>query len=601
MMVSWAQVNYSLSMQHKGRLAIAIVLLLTLATPVQAATPKAGAKCTKAGATATASGKKFTCIKSGKKLVWNKGVLVKAATKPQGTTTVPPTVAPPQPEPRVDVKNLLSLDPRITQLADLTAVDLCRTPDQTPDRTPTGVASHRNGFPRPAETVYGKKSARILVIPMAFNDLPFRAEKNPNRPSAKSDLEALQEVIPHVRDSFKKVSAGRFEIQIDVLPQSEWWVFNQNNPLLSGWGINNFPKVMDLVQTQKSSFKFDVYDTYVFITGTGVPGQSGLGSGQAAFRESNKNGKDGNFNAVLMAGIWTDSGIWVHELGHSLYAFEDLYLFDQTLDPGKNLGLEVPMKWDLMANANLLELLGWNKLLMGWLEDSEVRCLSEQKTSIHYLTSINTSKESKLLTINLAPGVTLAGEARSASSAESGLLLSVINTNTNHGQGPVLAQKFLMTKGDSKSLLGWRISVLETDADGVLIEAIKTDIDKFVPPPTRPQQSNPAIPGSPIKVTKTEIVLAGHLKALATWEVAGHQSYRVYVIATDDAQKVFFETGIRNGAQSPLVVEISGLPCSREFVIMSMFFTEKDGKGERLVMDKRNFGVLSCEDTTKKP
>ena len=41
-------------MQHKGRLAIAIALLLALATPVQAATPKAGAKCTKAGATATA-------------------------------------------------------------------------------------------------------------------------------------------------------------------------------------------------------------------------------------------------------------------------------------------------------------------------------------------------------------------------------------------------------------------------------------------------------------------------------------------------------------------------------------------------------------------
>ena len=61
-------------MQHKGRLAIAIVLLLTLATPLQAATPKAGTKCTKAGATATASGKKFTCIKSGSKLVWNKGV-----------------------------------------------------------------------------------------------------------------------------------------------------------------------------------------------------------------------------------------------------------------------------------------------------------------------------------------------------------------------------------------------------------------------------------------------------------------------------------------------------------------------------------------------
>jgi hypothetical protein len=73
-------------MIKKMQFLIALVLIFTLATPVQAATPKAGAKCTKAGSTATASGKKFTCIKSGKKLVWDKGVTVKAlVTKPSPT------------------------------------------------------------------------------------------------------------------------------------------------------------------------------------------------------------------------------------------------------------------------------------------------------------------------------------------------------------------------------------------------------------------------------------------------------------------------------------------------------------------------------------
>jgi M6 family metalloprotease-like protein len=450
-------------------------------------------------------------------------------------------------------------------------------------------------------SLYGKKSARLLVIPMSFNDLAFRAVRDPNRPTAKSDLEALEEVIPYVKDSFKKASAGRFAVEIDVLPQSEWWVFNQNNPVVIGPLINNFPKIMDLVTTQKSTFKFDVYDSYIFISGVGVPGQPGIGAGQAFFGEKNKNGKDGSFNAVLMTGIWTNSGIWLHELGHSLFAFEDLYLFDQTLDPGKGLGLEFPNKWDLMANANLIELLGWNKLLMGWLEDSEVRCLSDQKTSIHYLTSDNAGKESKLLTINLAPGVTLAAESRKASSSESGLLLSFINTNTNHGQGPVLAQRFLMTKGDSKSLLGWRISVLESDTDGVLIEAIKTDIDKFVPPPPRPQQSGPPQPSSPIKVTKGEVVPNGYLKGRATWEVSGHQSFRVYVTAVDDLQKVYFESGYENDNRSSLVMEISGLVCNKELRTMTEFYTEKDGKGERLVMPSMGLSFLSCEDTTRKP
>lgn len=65
--------------------------MLTLAAPVQAANPKAGAKCTKVGATATAAGKKFTCVKSGKKLVWNKGVAIK---KPLPVATPTPTPTP---------------------------------------------------------------------------------------------------------------------------------------------------------------------------------------------------------------------------------------------------------------------------------------------------------------------------------------------------------------------------------------------------------------------------------------------------------------------------------------------------------------------------
>ena len=80
-------------MTRKFCVALATVFIVALAVPVQAATPKAGAKCTKAGATATAGGKKFTCVKSGTKLVWNKGVAIKAAPKP--TPTKPTVVGDP--------------------------------------------------------------------------------------------------------------------------------------------------------------------------------------------------------------------------------------------------------------------------------------------------------------------------------------------------------------------------------------------------------------------------------------------------------------------------------------------------------------------------
>jgi len=59
----------------------------------------AGSKCTKAGAIAIAGGKKFTCIKSGNKLVWNKGVVVKKTVPVAAPTPTPTPVASPTPTP----------------------------------------------------------------------------------------------------------------------------------------------------------------------------------------------------------------------------------------------------------------------------------------------------------------------------------------------------------------------------------------------------------------------------------------------------------------------------------------------------------------------
>jgi len=60
------------------RKLIVLFLAITLVaiSPAQASV-KPGAKCNQAGTTATVSGKKFICIKSGGKLVWNKGVTIK--------------------------------------------------------------------------------------------------------------------------------------------------------------------------------------------------------------------------------------------------------------------------------------------------------------------------------------------------------------------------------------------------------------------------------------------------------------------------------------------------------------------------------------------
>ena len=75
------------------RIALSFALIASLlAGSVAVAAVKAGTTCGKVGTTSISSGKKFTCVKSGKKLVWDKGVTVKKL-----VTTIPES-------PKVDTK-----------------------------------------------------------------------------------------------------------------------------------------------------------------------------------------------------------------------------------------------------------------------------------------------------------------------------------------------------------------------------------------------------------------------------------------------------------------------------------------------------------------
>ena len=70
-------------------------LLISSVSWALAANPEAGAKCSKLGQTQIYKNKKFTCIKSSKKLIWSKGVLVKnQEIAPKPASSAAPTLSP---------------------------------------------------------------------------------------------------------------------------------------------------------------------------------------------------------------------------------------------------------------------------------------------------------------------------------------------------------------------------------------------------------------------------------------------------------------------------------------------------------------------------
>jgi len=219
-----------MTIPKKFRLVITVALLLSLATPLNAAAPKAGAKCTKAGSTATSGGKKFTCIKSGTKLVWNKGVLIKKPT-PVATPTPTPTPSPtPEPTPKyiagdpctttgqreistvgyLECREVFNKGKRFFQLSNTPStppvnvspesLDVCRVPDQSGVDRSEGPSI---AYPIPS----GKQFARIpkegpinaLIIPIDFSDSPGEG----------SPRELYNEFISQTNDWMKWYSNGK--------------------------------------------------------------------------------------------------------------------------------------------------------------------------------------------------------------------------------------------------------------------------------------------------------------------------------------------------------------------------------------------------------
>ena len=72
--------------------SLALVLSIVVA-PESSAAIKVGASCKKAGLTSITGGLKYTCVKKSGKLVWGKGVAVKASAKPTVTPTAKPAVS----------------------------------------------------------------------------------------------------------------------------------------------------------------------------------------------------------------------------------------------------------------------------------------------------------------------------------------------------------------------------------------------------------------------------------------------------------------------------------------------------------------------------
>ena len=566
---------------------IALVISLIPLSAFSAQKVAAGTQCKSLNAKAIVKNKTYTCIKKGSKLVWNNGKAIKSAS-PSTTAKASPSSG--SSTSSTSIIDVLSKDSRISNSSLLSPTAVCKTMDATADSTRTGVI-HRNGFPRPADTVYPSGKAKLLVIPFKYSFYPFLTSVPPLSNRSVSDIEELRNTNDEVEKFVKTLSAGRFEVDIEILPEKDWWVMD---PSLSFSGepfFNNFPRVLEMIETNDGKVDFEKYDSYIFVTSRYAPIPY---LGAALHRSDLKTSKGQANKLVLMTQSWANVALYFHELGHSLFGLEDLYLMSDSPAEWLPQELKVIMNWDLMADSSHKVLSNWNRYLMGWVTDKEVRCLTDQSQSTHYLSDFTNGDQPKLLLINLAPGVTLAAESRLWGDSHR-LLLYVIDTNLRHGQGPLRALDTLISAGESKELFDWKFNVLKSSKDGLLLEVSKGNGKKYVAPTQQQANQGGGGGGDRPRPRVGEVLPTTYLNARVKWEITNYKSYRIFITPFDDPKKILFDTGIVNDSRDPLIVEASGLICGKELVTTSQFWTERDGKGVKDESSSGQLGKFECK------
>lgn len=286
-------------------LVISIVASIFLSTSfVAVAAVKAGSACTKLGATSTSAGKKYTCIKSGKKLVWNKGVAV-VKPKPVATSTPTPVASP-------------------TPVA-----------TQTPTPTPTPAKDLNRGYLRSNQFMYRISNGvleRRIYESNDYTTIDTRPESqfDPIRVKAYKEITGLQataghprtEILYSITENYPKDHAEAIKLGVKFAAEKFNLLFDEN---IKTSVVLVTEKDKDYVSNNvgQLSRPQDVAGTLANLERY-APNSTAVGSGSASFNRRGTGFVGGTYVGTFPSFLNIDY-LWpeiaTHEMAHVLQMF----------------------------------------------------------------------------------------------------------------------------------------------------------------------------------------------------------------------------------------------------------------------------------------
>ena len=331
-------------------------------------------------------------------------------------------------------------------------IETCKIKDATVDRSyGTLVNFSRNGFPRPAQANF---KPTVLVVPVEYTDLPFNS-------ALPSQLEVEYK---NALKFYGENSYGKLEISFVTLPREKWisipYKWQEWKDRFNGDLASITKATIDLTNT----IDLTKYQTVFFATSKSSSLYWGGGSAdiyQTPF---------GSLSNVYFT-VGGNTLSFEHNLGHTLYQLEDLYIHPWDTEALKARS-ETVIRYDIMANGSSPDYIGWNRWLNGWLNDQDIHCLptnfSSATIKLNYLTN---SVGKRLAVIPGTNGIGLFAEYREALANEGkGVLIYRLNSNIPHGSGPIQSPPRLLTDGLSIEYGGFRFNILGSDGTSVYLQ-----------------------------------------------------------------------------------------------------------------------------------
>jgi M6 family metalloprotease-like protein len=518
----------------KKHLALGIAITFAgsfLVTPAFGAA-KAGVTCAKAGVTSIVSGKKFTCVKSGKKLVWDKGTTTSnpssaSQQNPIQSSNQETTINAPTP---TEFKTFCDWDYQVPQewaavqqwsahylrcarpyryVPASTPVDVMKTEignisslpiSQCKLDDPVGRQWNWQSFANSNNAFRPTKSAVVQVIPIQFTDATSTA--NPQVEYGK------------YFEFYKNFMINSSDVAIKPeyrVPDHYFQVgFSVSKYTLNDEHASHAEFLAEVSDKIGSEFKLSDVDQILFVVPSNIPANQVIQGMNFGNPEATKfKGKSIYLQGSSDLGArygdsWTpDPWITIHEsIGHQMglddHVGAELYENNAVLPSNlKDLGSG---QWGNMSGVTG-DFLIWDKWTVGWVADAQISCIANtSKVTIALTPSTTKSTKTKALVIPLSQSKGIVVESERSTGynfkmpkATNGALVYVVDMKeVAHGGGmpwgygvyvqrpvdrPALIFQNGMTLGDatlkqgeSISVEGVKISVVEAGDFGDVIQ-----------------------------------------------------------------------------------------------------------------------------------